>query len=68
MLRRFKGIAHKILNIFRLNPCRADAHLDFRCIQFLRLHLRERLHVYCILRVVLRIDFRRFQLVTHVAA
>ena len=68
MLRRFKGVTHKILDIFRLNPRRADAHLDFRSVQFLWLHLHERLHVYGIFRVVLRIDLCRFQFVAHVAA
>ena len=68
MLRRFKGVTHEILQVFRFYPCCADTHLDLACVKLFGLHLRERLHVDGVFRVVLRIGFRRFQLVTDIAA
>ena len=68
MRRRFKSIPHEIHNILRLYPRCTDAYLDLACVKLLWLYLCQRLYVYGILRVVLCIDLRRFQLVTDIAA
>ena len=67
MLRRFKGLPHKILNILRVNPCGTDTHLNLAGIQFLRLYLCKCLHIHGVFRVALCIDLCCFQFVTDIS-
>ena len=60
-------VAHEVLHIFRVYPCRADAHFNLGRIQLLRLHPLKRGHVYGKIPAVLRIASCDGKLFPHVS-
>ena len=65
--RRIERLFHKLLNIVPVNPCGAEPHIYFRCIQIFRLRLSERFHIHEKIRIFLCRHLCDLQLTPHIA-
>ena len=68
MLRCLERITHEIIDIFWINPCGTNTHLNLRCVQLPRLYLRKSLHIWSIFRMIFRISGCYGKFLTHIAA
>ena len=67
VIRRLKGFLHELLNVFLVDPGCAQANLNFRSVQILRLGRTERLHIGQIGRIGRCCLFRFPQFLAHIA-
>ena len=68
MLRCLERITHEIIDIFWINPCGTNTHLNLRCVQLPRLYLRKSLHIWSIFRMIFCIGCCNGKFLTHISA
>ena len=65
--RGLEQLRHKITDVFRLDPCCAQTHLNVRRFQILRLDLLKKCHIDRVFRIVFRKRSCNLQFPSHIA-